>query len=197
MSENQITTPNLENVDKEDKKEIKSFLLEQLSYFGIEDVPSATGIKKLKEMLDEQMQNLASVKDNMDSIKDNSVIDLKEKERKKIKESNKLVRIKLTNLDPNDTARGAIYSVSNKLVSIKKYIPYDPDFYENGYHVPQAIYNQLKNAKFLNITVRSKNGKKDIKKEISRKFSIEVLSNLSDKELQDLKIAQKNSKHTD
>lgn len=104
----------------------------------------------------------------------------------------KLVRIRLTVMNPNKKAwRGEIFSVANSFIgTVKKFVPYNPKFYTNGYHVPNCIYGILKEKKFLNIITEEKHGKTEVRTDLVPEFSIEVLPQLSQEELADLANAQ-------
>jgi hypothetical protein len=109
----------------------------------------------------------------------------------------RLVRIKLSNLDPSDSQlEGAIITVSNKYTGkVSKYVPFNEDAAPNGYHVPMIIYNHLKNQKFaLRKEVKGGSfGVKRYKTSMINKFSIEVLPQLTARELAELASHQRAS----
>lgn len=113
--------------------------------------------------------------------------------RKKVKEEQlKLVRIRLTCMNPAKKAwRGEIFTVANSVLgTVKKFVPYDARFYQNGYHVPYCIYRMLKNKTYLNITTRDENGKTIVQTSYVPEFGIEVLPSLTPDELEELARAQ-------
>lgn len=102
-----------------------------------------------------------------------------------IKEATKLVRCVVTCRDPaKQTWTGEIFNVSNDLIGDqKKYIPFGE---ENGYHVPQIIFNTLKDKKctvFVNKRVNGETVK--VGKQI-KAYGLEVLPPLTQEELSEL-----------
>lgn len=101
----------------------------------------------------------------------------------------RLERIRITNLDPADSAlQGAIITVNNAyLGKVSKFIPYD-DTSENGYHVPVILANELRNRKFPMRKEQKRNrfGVKTYKTIMANKFQIDVLEPLSSEELEEL-----------
>jgi len=118
----------------------------------------------------------------------------KSKVRKEMRETQlKLVRLRITNLNPGKKdLSGEIFTIANKyLGTIRKYIPYG-EVTENGYHVPQIIYQQMKDRKFLNVKTKtnSRNGQINVETRWVNEFALEVLPQLTEKELQKLANAQ-------
>lgn len=111
----------------------------------------------------------------------------------------KLVRIRLSCMDPaKNQLQGEIITVSNNVVGdVKKYIPYNTDFYENGYHVPNIIYKYLLNRKYSSFReVKTAHGPV-IQSSLANAYSIEVLPQLTEKELQALARQQAAAKAMD
>lgn len=108
------------------------------------------------------------------------------------KEQLKLVRIRLTVMNPNKAAwRGEFFTVANSVIgTVKKFVPFNPKFYTNGYHVPYCIYKMLKDRKFLSITTEEEKGKTRVTTQFVPEFSIEVLPQLTKEELKELATAQ-------
>lgn len=100
----------------------------------------------------------------------------------------RLRRVRITNLDPSDSAVPATFvSVYNKYTGkVGKLIPHDSDFYENGYHIPQIIYDELKTRQFnMRKEVKGRGssfGVKSYKHIPTRKFLIEDLPPLTAQE---------------
>jgi hypothetical protein len=114
--------------------------------------------------------------------------------RKKLQDEElKLVRVRITNLNPlKKDHRGEIFTVANKYLGIvKKYIPYG-EVTEEGYHIPHVLYTQLKERKFLNIkTHRDRaTGQIVVTQNWVPEFALEVLPQLTEKELRQLAAAQ-------
>lgn len=103
-----------------------------------------------------------------------------------IKEANKLVRIRLTCMNP--TKRdfpGEIITVSNSVVgTLKKFIPFNSS---EGYHVPAMMLQALKERQ-CQIWVNGKDvrGTQTKKAVLVPEFAIEILPNLTEAELKDL-----------
>lgn len=108
-------------------------------------------------------------------------------------EEMKMVRIRITNLNPNKKElSGEIFTVANKFLGIvKKFIPYG-EATEDGYHVPHIIYKQLKDRKFLNIKTRRNRttGQIEVEQNWAPEFALEVLPQLTRDELARLAAAQ-------
>lgn len=103
-----------------------------------------------------------------------------------IKEASALVRIRVTCMNPNKKEwEGDLFTVSNSVVgTFKKYVPFNA---EDGWHVPNIIYKQIKARKCqVFSTVRDNNGNKMRKGKLINEFSIEVLDPLTPEELEDL-----------
>lgn len=112
----------------------------------------------------------------------------------------RLVRVRVTNLDPADSMiPGAIISVQSKYTGkVAKYVPYG-DESENGYHIPQIIYDHMKDQKFA-LRKEAKGGRfgvKTYKTSLVPKFSIEVLPPLTKKEIEELAALQRASQAID
>lgn len=110
-------------------------------------------------------------------------------------EANKLIRVHITNMNPKKRdLRGEFFTVANEYIGeITKFIPYDPAFYAEGYHVPQAILDLIKNKRFLVIR-QEKNrvtGRTKITESWANEFNIAVLPPLTKKELEKLAANQK------
>lgn len=101
-------------------------------------------------------------------------------------EANKLVRIRVSNMNPHTREHaGSYYTVSNSVVgTFTKYVPFDN---EEGWFVPSIIYKHMKERE-CQIFVNAKDGKgRDIRKgKMVPELSIELLPDLTVQELQDL-----------
>lgn len=104
----------------------------------------------------------------------------------------KLVRVRIQNLDPKKKdLPGEIITVANEYMgTVRKFVPFG-EATDDGYHIPYCIYEFLKNRKFQNIRVlKGKNGQPRIEQSWIREFSIEVLPQLTQEELNRLAAAQ-------
>lgn len=109
-------------------------------------------------------------------------------------EEMKLIRIKLTNMNPRKRGLPSeVFTVANEyLGTVRKVIPYEEEFYENGFHVPNCIYKLLRDKEYIHISTR-KEDKLRVDIPIARmvkEFNIEVLPPLTDKEIKELQLAE-------
>lgn len=108
----------------------------------------------------------------------------------------RLHRVRITNLDPNDSALpGAIKTVYNKFCGkVSKFIPFGEEN-ELGYHVPEILLNSLREETYnMRKEVKNKGqsfGVKSYKTVQARKFSIEMLDALTPAEVESLAKDQK------
>jgi len=108
----------------------------------------------------------------------------------------RLHRVRITNLDPNDSALpGAIKTVYNKFCGkVSKFIPFGEEN-ELGYHVPEILLNSLREETYnMRKEVKNKGqsfGVKNYKTVQARKFSIEMLDDLTPAEVESLAKDQK------
>jgi hypothetical protein len=110
----------------------------------------------------------------------------------------KLVRCKVHNLDPNDSAlEGVIKTAYNKFTGkVSKYIPFG-DENEHGWHVPQILLNVLREEKYsMRKEVKQRGqvssfGVKQYKTVHLPKYNIEIMPDLTKEELEGLAQDQK------
>ncbi|MFA7188459.1 MAG: hypothetical protein WC117_00055 [Sphaerochaetaceae bacterium] len=111
-----------------------------------------------------------------------------------VKEQTKLVRLRITNLDPKKASLpGEIFTVANEyLGTIRKFVPFG-EVTDGGYHVPYCIYKMMDARKFLHIrTYKDRKNNNQIKVETSwaKEFALEVLPPLTKAELATLAATQ-------
>lgn len=109
-----------------------------------------------------------------------------QKQQRQRRAANRLVRIRITCMNPNKKNwKGEIFTASNSVVgTIKKFVPFNA---EEGWHVPQMIYNVIKDRKYQSFySVPSTNGDSIKKSKLIPEFSVEELPPLTSKQLQDL-----------
>lgn len=106
-------------------------------------------------------------------------------------ENMKLVRLRITNLDPKDKdLPGQIFTVANEYIGIvKKWVPFG-EVGENGWHVPYCIYKFMLSQKFAQIRTVKRNGRETHETKIVRKFALEILPPLTPEQLSRLAAAQ-------
>ena len=160
-------------------------LKQRADMMGITYHPSI-GVEKLKAKIDDKMKSQPKV----DPVSTGEVAPQKPSENQLIaqkrKEAGKLVRIRLTCLNPNKKEwPGEIFSVGNsKLGFFKKYVPFNID---EGWHVPQIILNYIDEKKFQTFTTRrDSKGNKTRESKIVKEFAIEIMPALTPDELDDL-----------
>lgn len=167
-------------------------LKQQADTLGISYHPSI-GVDKLREKVAERMQNAS---ENRTTVAAGAVDNSR---KAAYEDAMKLVRIRLTCMDPaKNEWPGEIITVSNDVVgNIKKYIPLREEFYVDGYHVPNIIYKFLRDRKYSAIkTVETPKGPK-VTSIQANAYSIEVLPQLTEKELEKLALKQAASKAAD
>jgi len=101
-----------------------------------------------------------------------------------ITEATKLVRVRVVNMNPTRReSKGEYITVSNKMVgTVKRFVPFDV-----VWHVEEFIYKTLKNRKFRkSIQEPDGRGGKVAKNVFIPEFSVEVLPQLTKKELEEL-----------
>lgn len=105
----------------------------------------------------------------------------------------KLVRIRVTNMDPKKKdLHGEIFTTGNEVIgTVRKFVPFG-EATENGYHVPYIIYKMMEERRFQHIrTTRDRQtGRIRVETSDQKEFAIEVLPPLTEAELEDLKKAQ-------
>lgn len=138
---------------------------------------------------EEESEDPPSKDDEPGAINANPLESLKPKRTLRqfmIQEELKLVRLRITNLDPKKKdLPGEIFTVANEyLGNIRKFIPFG-EVTDNGYHVPHCIYTMLKDRKFLHIRTRksSNGGIPVVEHNWVKEFALEVLPPLTPKEL--------------
>lgn len=112
--------------------------------------------------------------------------------QKLIKENMRLVRVRVTNLDPKKKEMpGEIFTIANEYIgTVRKFIPYG-EATDGGYHIPYCLFKMLKRKKFNSIQVRKdKQGNEQVNTRWVPEFSLEVLPDLTPKELKQLAQAQ-------
>jgi len=119
--------------------------------------------------------------------------------RKKMhKEQMFLVRLRISNLNPSKKElEGEYFTVVNKyLGAIRRFIPYGAAS-DNGFHVPNIIYTQLKARKFNSVRTKNKDGQIQVIQKWVPEFSLEVMEPLTLKELADLASSQAATRGTE
>ncbi len=104
-------------------------------------------------------------------------------------EALKLVRCRITNMDPRKRdIPGEVITVANEyLGTVRKLVPFG-EATDNGYHIPQIIYDELMSRKFQQVTVKknSRGEEVGISTRMVPEFNIQVLPMLTEQELKEL-----------
>jgi hypothetical protein len=156
-------------------------LKERADMMGISYHPSI-GLEKLREKVNAQLTPPAEKKTKPKSKAET----IAERNSRLRREANRLVRIRVTCMNPNKKDwSGEIFAVANSVIgTVKKFVPFNV---EAGYHVPWVIYEHMKNRKYQYFKkVRLPNGREKVESGLTNEFNIEVLKPLSPKELKDL-----------
>lgn len=101
------------------------------------------------------------------------------------KEASKLVRIRVTCMNPNKKDwEGEIFTASNAVVgTFKRYVPFNAD---EGWHVEQIILEQLKQRQCQVFVKKRARGVTTSEGKLIKEFAIEVLPPLTEAEIKDL-----------
>ena len=104
-------------------------------------------------------------------------------------EAMKLVRVIVSPRDSSIDLQGEIFTVANSLVgTITKYVPYNN---ENGWHIPNILYQTLKEKQEQVFVTRKVNGQDTKSGKLVPAFSITVLPPLTKEELLKLEQSQR------
>ena len=108
-------------------------------------------------------------------------------------EQMKLVRIRVTNLDPKKKdLPGEVITVANEhLGTVRKFVPFG-EVTDDGYHVPYCIYRFMEKRKFLNIRIVKdlRTGAERVESNWVKEFALEVLPQLTPQQIANLRTAQ-------
>ena len=174
-----------QNVGTTESTEEIDLLRARARQMGVSHHPSI-GLEKLREKIKAKMDEGRIMKTPEMSEREAMI----KKRNKQVKEANRLIRIRVTNMNPNKRDwEGEIYTVGNSVVgSFKKYVPFNA---EEGWHVPMIIYNHLLERKCQVFhTVKAAGGNKTRKGKLINELSIEVMPPLKRNEMKDLATQQ-------
>lgn len=189
---------NEETMSPEEEKEL---LKEQAKLMGVK-VSGNVSIETLRERIRQKRESEETSERLEEEVKATpaattprymrkNAAQMQERQRQK-KEMMKLVRLRVTCLNPLKAhMKGEIFTVANKYVgTVRKYVPFG-EATDNGYHVPYILYQELKGRKFNSIRTRKgPNGTLIPETRLVPEFALEVLPQLSQKELDQLARAQ-------
>lgn len=142
-----------------------------------------------KRIADKQDGVVEEVQEPVVAATKETVISASKQRQAKIKEATKLIRIRVTNMNPaKSELPGEIFTTGNSVIgTVRKYVPFGGTASEVGYHVPQIILNMLQRRTFTT-TVEKRNDKGLVyyEKQVRKEFAIEVLDPLTQEELDKL-----------
>lgn len=153
----------------------------------------------LAKKIDSVLSDESTAKDESDEVDESEQDDEEEEEAPKPKKldkaserkrSQKLVRVIVRPLDPRRTQLdGELVMTGNSAIGTTgKFVPFNV---EAGFHIPEIIYNTLKDRTFTEFyTVEDKDGNEHTKSRQKKAFIIEVLDPLTEDEIQEIKIRQ-------
>ena len=163
---------------------------------GVKFHPSIS-LEKLREKVNAAVTSEGEVEEVTNTPSETKEETIGEKRKRLKAEALKLVRIRLTCLNPAKKEwEGEIITVGNSLIgSVKKFVPFNAD---DGWHVPHVIYQQLKERQCqIFYTATDARGNKVRKGKLIKEFAIEVLPPLTKEELDELARRQAMAKAID
>ena len=171
----------------EELKEI-DVLKERANQMGLKYSPNI-GLETLRTKIEKALSG-AENDSNEEEERQLSKVERDNKLRAKLrKEALKLIRIRVTDLDPKKKdLPGEILCVANEYVgTIKRYVPYNGE----PWHVEQMILDMMKDREFLSIkTVKTRGQEVSIEKKWVKEYAIEILPPLNKEEISKLAAAQ-------
>jgi len=105
-----------------------------------------------------------------------------------IREAGKLMRIRVSCMNPNKRDwEGEMYTVANRYVKFKKYVPFNND---EGWHVPKMMVDHLISRECqIFYTIKDGRGNKTRQGKLIKELNVEIMPDLTAEELQ--KLAQR------
>ena len=170
-------------------------LKQRANLLGISYHPSI-GLEKLRDKVNAALSSQEETKP--EEVSQDPVAETMDQKRRRLRdEAAKLVRIRVTCMNPNKKEwEGEIITAGNAGVgTYRKYVPFNAD---EGWHVPNIIYQVLKGRECqVFSTVTGPRGNKFRKGKLIKEFAIEVLPPLTEDELKDLAQRQAVAKSID
>lgn len=151
------------------------------------------GLEALKAKVQAVLDNTASAKDVSDAPTENKpavvapvLVETDGQRRSRLrKEAHKLIRVRISCKNQNKKEwPGEIFTVSNSVIgTIRKFVPFDA---EDGYHVPKALLQMIKEREHQVFYKVKENGKEVTRSKLQREFHVEILDPLTQAELAEL-----------
>lgn len=148
---------------------------------------------------EEETKEVVSVKPKLDKKLAEKFGETPQEKRNRLrKEAFKLIRVRIQCMNPLKKAmQGEVFTVSNSIIgTYRKFVPYNIES-EEGWMVPQIMLNMLRERQFNNVRYERKNGINVPKANLVKEFAIEVLPQLTQKELTEMARRQAMAKSVD
>jgi hypothetical protein len=99
----------------------------------------------------------------------------------------KLVRCRITNMNPTKSdLEGEVITIANRFLgTVRKFVPFGEKT-DNGYHLPQVLFDNMKSRKFQQVKTKKVNGQIVHTTRMVPEFALEVLDPLTPEELKQL-----------
>ncbi len=153
---------------------------------GIKYHPSIS-LEKLREKVNTSLEGADTGSDATEDTAVEAAEETKEQRRaRKRKEANTLVRIRVACMNPAKKEwEGELITAGNSLVgSFSKFVPFNVD---DGWHVPNIVYQQMEQRQCQIFVTKKDNLGNNVRKgKLIKEFNIEILPQLTQKELDEL-----------
>lgn len=157
------------------------------------EVPNALTIGAASVTLDAGAVAASTLVSPSAAPAETTVVPEKTFRQKLIEDATRLIRLRITNLDPKKKdLHGEILTVANEYIgTISKFVPFG-EVTDDGYHVPYCLYEMMRDREFLDIrTLRDlRTGVPRVTTRMAREFALEILDPLTPEELERLAQAQ-------
>lgn len=180
----------LENVEVVEDELTK--LKEKAALLGVTYHPSI-GVEKLREKINaaladepEEQEEETQAKEKNTKANKKAEETIQEKNKRIRDEALKLVRIRLTCMNPTKKEWfGEVFTVGNSVIgTVRKFVPFNA---EEGWHVPNIMYEFLRDRQCqIFVSRKLPNGMSVREGKLIKEFAIEVLPNLTEEELKEL-----------
>lgn len=199
MSEQQNTESQLDENEQKTPEQLeqeeKSMLRSRLKTMGRNPSPNAS-VETLRTQLEDAMSGKPEQKEPqpMPGTPAKSVGGKKKSLHQILRtKANKLRRVRITCHNPNKRdLPGEFFTVGNNFMgTIKRFVPFGEQT-DGGWHIEQAIYDQMKSRQYVDIRTKTNKmtGEIIVTTRLAAEFGIEDLPDLTPKELKDLAVAQ-------
>ena len=169
-------------------------LKQRADLMGVQYHPNIS-VEKLKARINAKLNDEPELQEELDTLlpvndSEPKLFQFKpetklERENRLRKEATRLVRIRVTCMNPNKKDwDGEVFTVSNSVVGThRKYVPFNA---EEGWHVPSILFEYIKDKQFVHHYIEKKDGKEINRHKLVKEFAVEILDPLTEEELKDL-----------